>query len=204
MLTGYAAVSLAYSFKLKRIPILDTAISKSSLLLARNRRSAIVIDVELVPWFTAALALFFLSLALGKRGIELQARIAQSAKDRQRNSLRPRLPNRADYPVVMALGIASGLGSAIVTMIYALFSGQSIISEPVLAFGACSLLAYWFGYIWLTINRGDMHHDPIIFALKDKVSLAVLGLMGLLVGRHGAVLVMATGWGRVFHFNQKD
>ena len=33
----------------------------------------------------------------------------------------------------------------------------------------------------MTINRGEMHHDPIIFALKDKTSLAVLGVMSILI-----------------------
>jgi len=178
MLAGYAAISLAYSFKLKRIPILDATIL-SLLFCWRVIAGSIVINVELVPWFTASLALFFFSLALGKRAIELQGRIAEAAD--RRESVSGRGYRSEDYPIVMMLGVASGLGSAIVTMIYALFAGQSIISEPILAFGTCGLLAYWLGYVWMTINRGEMHHDPIIFALKDKTSLAVLGAMSILI-----------------------
>ena len=132
MLAGYAAISLAYSFKLKRIPILDATIL-SLLFCWRVIAGSIVINVELVPWFTASLALFFFSLALGKRGIELQGRIAEAAN--RRESVSGRGYRTEDYPIVMMLGVASGLGSAIVTMIYALFAGQSIISEPILAFG---------------------------------------------------------------------
>ena len=178
MLAGYAAISLAYSFRLKRIPILDATIL-SLLFCWRVIAGSLVINVELVPWFTASLALFFFSLALGKRGIELQGRMA--AAETGHESVSGRGYRTQDYPIVMSLGVASGLGSAIVTMIYALFAGQSIISEPILAFATCGLLAYWLGYVWLTINRGEMHHDPIIFALKDKTSLCVLGVMSFLI-----------------------
>ncbi|MDD9910885.1 MAG: UbiA family prenyltransferase [Ahrensia sp.] len=177
MLVGYAAISVLYSTRLKRVPILD-ALILSLLFCWRVIAGSVVINVELVPWFTASLALFFFSLALGKRAIELQLRASRTSGQKDLSGRGYRVE---DYAVVMALGVASGLGSAIVTMIYALFAGQSIISEPVLAFAACSLLAYWLGYVWLTINRGEMHHDPTIFALKDRTSLCVLVAMGAVI-----------------------
>ncbi len=40
----------------------------------------------------------------------------------------------------------------------------------------CVLLLYWISWIWLQTHRGNMNDDPLIFALKDSVSLWVLGL----------------------------
>lgn len=179
MLAGYAAISLVYSFRLKRVVVLD-AIVLSLLFCWRVLAGGMVIDVEMVPWFTASLAFFFLSLALGKRGIELKAKIDEP-RDRKADAINGRGYTADDYPIVLGLGLASGLGSAIVTLIYALLTPGSIISHPLIAFGVCGILTYWLGYVWLMINRGSMHHDPIIFALKDKQSLFVLGLLGAMM-----------------------
>ena len=40
------------------------------------------------------------------------------------------------------------------------------------------LLFLWIGRIWLLANRGEMHDDPVIFALRDRVSY----LLGAMVG----------------------
>ena len=37
----------------------------------------------------------------------------------------------------------------------------------------CAILAYWLGRAWLIASRGDMHVDPVLFALRDRVSLAL-------------------------------
>jgi 4-hydroxybenzoate polyprenyltransferase len=35
------------------------------------------------------------------------------------------------------------------------------------------LLLYWLYRVWLLGSRGEMDEDPVIFALRDRVSLAV-------------------------------
>ena len=30
---------------------------------------------------------------------------------------------------------------------------------------------YWIGNIWIQAGRGNMHDDPIVFALKNRASL---------------------------------
>jgi hypothetical protein len=44
----------------------------------------------------------------------------------------------------------------------------------------CAILAYWLGRAWLLASRGAMHVDPVLFALRDRVSLA-LGALTLAV-----------------------
>jgi len=45
----------------------------------------------------------------------------------------------------------------------------------------CPLQLYWVSRVWLRTTRGQMHDDPVpvVFALRDRVSLVVLGLLGL-------------------------
>jgi hypothetical protein len=37
----------------------------------------------------------------------------------------------------------------------------------------CVLLLYWISRVWLKAHRGKMHDDPVVFAMKDRISLAV-------------------------------
>jgi hypothetical protein len=37
----------------------------------------------------------------------------------------------------------------------------------------CVLMLYWISRIWMKAQRGEMHDDPVVFALKDKVSLGL-------------------------------
>ena len=32
---------------------------------------------------------------------------------------------------------------------------------------------YWVSRVWLLAHRGQMHDDPIVFAIRDKVSYVV-------------------------------
>ena len=41
------------------------------------------------------------------------------------------------------------------------------------------LLLYWISYAWLTARRGRMTDDPLVFAIKDRVSQVLIALMGV-------------------------
>ncbi len=41
----------------------------------------------------------------------------------------------------------------------------------------CPVMLYWFGRIWIVAGRGEMHSDPILFALRDRVSLLVAAII---------------------------
>ena len=42
----------------------------------------------------------------------------------------------------------------------------------------CVLLLYRVSHMWLTAHRGRMTDDPLVFALKDRVSRILVLLMG--------------------------
>jgi hypothetical protein len=35
------------------------------------------------------------------------------------------------------------------------------------------LLLYWLNRVWLLASRGELNEDPVIFAIRDWVSLCV-------------------------------
>ena len=51
--------------------------------------------------------------------------------------------------------------------------------QPVALWAAPPLLFLWIGRIWLLANRGEMHDDPVVFALKDRVSHLLGAAMGV-------------------------
>ena len=56
---------------------------------------------------------------------------------------------------------------------------------PQVVWGGVAVLLYWVSWIWLKAHRGEMHDDPVVFAITDRVSL-VCGLV------FGAIVVLGT------------
>jgi low temperature requirement protein LtrA len=45
----------------------------------------------------------------------------------------------------------------------------------------CPLLLYWISRTWLITHRGDMHDDPVVFAVTDPTSGLLLALSIVIV-----------------------
>ena len=41
--------------------------------------------------------------------------------------------------------------------------------HPQLLWAVCPLLLLWINRVWMKINRGEMHDDPVVFALRDAL-----------------------------------
>ena len=50
--------------------------------------------------------------------------------------------------------------------------------HPQIIWAACPVLLFWITRLWLLTNRGEMHADPVIYAVTDKISI----LSGLIFG----------------------
>jgi hypothetical protein len=42
------------------------------------------------------------------------------------------------------------------------------------------LLLFWVSRVWMTAQRGTMHDDPVVYAFRDQISLAV-GLVAIAI-----------------------
>ena len=67
-----------------------------------------------------------------------------------------------------------GLMHAVLAFIaFSLCASAVLYRAPQIIWMACPVMLYWISRTWLITHRGLMHDDPIIFAVKDKVSWAV-------------------------------
>jgi 4-hydroxybenzoate polyprenyltransferase len=123
-----------------------------------------------VSHWLLALSLFgFLSLALAKRYVEVSA-LASRAETHARG----RGYLAGDAQVLGWLGVASGCLSVLVLALYITSRDvTALYSRPELLWFACPLMLYWISRVWLLAHRGELHEDPLVFALRDPSSYAV-------------------------------
>jgi len=175
-LGAYLALNLAYTFGVRRLPVADV-IALATLYATRVVAGAALVDVPLSRWFLAFSLFLFLSLALVKRVVELQA-----VPDGTTGFVRGRSYLRADIPVLVSLGVACAAASALVYCLYVTGEdvGHLYRRSDVLWIGL-PLVIYWQARVWLITSRGDMHSDPVVFALRDRVSWYALAAFLLTV-----------------------
>lgn len=171
----YYIFTLVYSFKLKRIIMLDT-ILLAALYTMRIIAGTLLIDVQFSFWLLAFSMFIFLSLALVKRYTELVLMINEG-----NNKVIGRGYHAEDASMVSSLGAASAY---IAVMVFALYVNSPdvriLYSEPSVLWLACPILLYWISRVWIIAHRGEMHDDPIVFAVKDIQSL-ITGLCVLII-----------------------
>ena len=77
-----------------------------------------------------------------------------------------------------SLGGSSGFIAVLVLALY-IQDGKAanLYVTPQFIWLACPVMLFWISRAWLIAHRGRMHDDPIVFALKDKVSWGVVAFM---------------------------
>ncbi|MBX3099967.1 MAG: UbiA family prenyltransferase [Salinibacterium sp.] len=172
VLAGYFLLTLAYSFVLKKRAMWDV-LALALLYLARLIAGAVAIGVEPSFWLLCFAMFFFLSLALVKRYNELRDDISLPAIPTP-----AKLPGRGyfatDLPLVVSLGPAAGYVSALIVALYVYDERTaSLYPSPQFLWVTVPLLLFWVSRVWLIAHRGEMHDDPLVFAIRDKTSYLV-------------------------------
>ena len=170
-LAGYFALTLAYSFALKRVAMLDTIVL-AALYTIRIIAGTVALRIGASFWLLAFSMFLFLSLAMIKRYTELRT-LLQSGDNRSTG----RGYAVDDLPLVQSLGGASGYLAVLVLALYInSTASEALYRHPVVLWLLCPLLLYWISRAWLIAHRGDMHDDPVVFALSDRTSRLLLVL----------------------------
>jgi 4-hydroxybenzoate polyprenyltransferase len=169
VLGAYLALTLAYSFRLKRVPLLDTAVI-GLLFTLRIVLGAAAVGTPPSPWLLAFSVLLFFSLAMAKR----QSELAKAARVRGVDKVPGRGYQVGDSVLTLVYGIASGVASSVISMLY-ITNGVAteLYSNPDWLWAVPLLLYLWQMRVWLLAHRGILDDDPIVFALKDGISLAL-------------------------------
>jgi 4-hydroxybenzoate polyprenyltransferase len=172
VLTAYLLLTLAYSFALKKIAILDVLVL-ACLYTLRIIAGAFAIGVSLSFWLISLSLFLFTGLAFIKRYSELlplKGEINREVKGRGYLS--------EDLTMVASLGISASYCSVLVAALYVQDAHTAVLYRtPQIIWLACPILLYWVSYMWLMTIRGRLHEDPIAYALKDSPSWVILGLI---------------------------
>jgi 4-hydroxybenzoate polyprenyltransferase len=170
-LTAYYVLTCAYSVKLKRMLLVD-AVALAGLYTLRIIAGAGAANVALSFWLLLFSVFLFLSLAFVKRYAELD-----TLRRQQRLQALGRGYHVEDLAVLQSFGAAAGYLSVLVLALYINSPEiEPLYHRPKAIWMLCVLMLYWISRVWMTAHRGGMHDDPVVYALRDRVSLG-LGLL---------------------------
>jgi 4-hydroxybenzoate polyprenyltransferase len=166
VLSLYFVLMLAYSIRLKDVPIVDVLVLAAGYAL-RVAAGFLVVAIDPSAWLLGICVFLFFSLALIKRFAELVALEPASGTP----AARARGYVTRDESILAAQGIASGYLAVLLLALYANTQiAQSARPQLAWLWLLCMLLFAWLNYMWLMAGRGRMHHDPVVFAFQDRLS----------------------------------
>ena len=172
----YFFTTNAYTLRLKYIPILYVAIL-AGLYTLRVLAGGFAVQAPTSFWLLAFSCFIFFSLAIVKRMSELM-----SIETPDEKPVICRGYWTTDMPVLIGLGSASALMSVLVLALY--INSPDIMmlyASPRYLWMLCPIMTLWLGRVWLITGRGQMHDDPVVFALRDRVSWALFGAAAALM-----------------------
>jgi 4-hydroxybenzoate polyprenyltransferase len=171
VLAGYLAVTFAYSFALKRMMLVDV-FTLAALYTTRILAGGAAGNIVLSDWLIMFSVMIFLSLAMVKRYTELDALLRDG-----KASAAGRGYVTQDLGILRSFGTASGYVAVLVLALYMNSTDvRMLYHHPQMLWLLFGLLLYWVSRIWMLAFRGQMHDDPIVFAIKNRHSLFVIGL----------------------------
>jgi 4-hydroxybenzoate polyprenyltransferase/phosphoserine phosphatase len=177
MLALYLVLTSAYSWSLKRYVLIDV-LMLAVLYTMRILAGSVAVHMRVTSWLLAFSVFAFFSLALVKRCSELvslQQMGAQSAHGRDYQV--------SDLSVLWPLGCASSIASVVVfgLFISAPETVATYASHQLLWVAGLGLI-YWQARLWIKTSRGEMHDDPLVFAMRDFGSrLTMLSVFAIMV-----------------------
>jgi 4-hydroxybenzoate polyprenyltransferase len=175
MLVAYLVTTLAYSFRLKRVPILDGFLL-AGLFTLRIAIGIATATVVASPWLLVFSMFLFASLSFAKRHTEVNRVIAQGGQ-----AITGRGYVALDAPLLLGLGLATGTASILIMVLYLINDafGRGFYGNAVWLWALPCLLFLWIARVWLVGQRGELDDDPVAFAMKDRLSILMGGGVGL-------------------------
>lgn len=181
VIAAYYVSTLAYSLWLKGKLMVDVLVL-AGLYTLRILAGAAAVTIVLSFWLIAFSMFLFLSLAMVKRYSELL-----DLRNAGKNATKGRGYEVTDLATIQSLGAAAGYCAVLVLALYINSSEVRVkYAHPDMIWLLCPLLLYWISRMWQRAGRGQMHDDPIVFALKDRVSLWV--------GGASIAVILAASW----------
>jgi 4-hydroxybenzoate polyprenyltransferase len=175
LLTVYLIVTVWYSKALKRVAMVDV-LTLAGLYTLRIIAGAAAVTVMPSFWLLAFSMFLFLGLAIVKRYTELRA-VLQAGNQ----TAAGRGYTIEDLPLLLACGASTSFVSVLVLALYVNDGSAAMYRHPELLWLMCPPVLYWILRVWRKTYRGELHDDPVVFAIRDWPSLAVGGICTLLL-----------------------
>jgi len=176
VLLTYFVITTAYSFVLKRMMVVDV-VTLAGLYSIRVIGGAVATGIVVSEWLLAFCMMIFMSLALIKRYVELAARRDANLPDPTSRDYK-----NSDLDIVAALAAAAGFNAVTVFALYiSSDSVNQLYSRPQILWLVGPLLTFWIARALMLAGRRQMDDDPVVFALKDRVSLITVATTALLI-----------------------
>jgi 4-hydroxybenzoate polyprenyltransferase len=138
---------------------------------------AVAINVVISEWLIAFCMMIFMSLALIKRYVELAARRDANLPDPTSRNYK-----NSDLDIVAALAAAAGFNAVTVLALYVSSDTVNhLYTRPQILWLVGPLLMFWIARALLLASRRLMDDDPVVFAIKDRVSLLTVGATAALI-----------------------
>ena len=170
----YMALSLAYSLKLKKMRWIDIA-TLAMLYTLRVLVGGLAAMVVASGWMIAFIFPTFLALGCVKRLTELT--LAKSD-----GKLPGRGYTRADREDLLNIAALGVFFSMLVFVVYSFSpTAQRLYEDVWLLRLAIIPLAFWQIRMVLLGWQGKQDYDPIVFAMRDRTGLAVIGVTVLIL-----------------------
>lgn len=177
VLGAYFVATVTYSLILKRKVFVDVVVL-GGLYAVRVLGGAAAIGAPGSNWLLMLCLFLFLCLAIAKRYTELAAKEAAGGPPPSGRGYR-----FEDMRVLLPLAAASGYMSVLVVALYMNSEQVTVLySNPDVLWLTCVIQLYWVSRVLILANRGELHEDPVVFALRDRISwLCALGVLTLVV-----------------------
>jgi len=172
----YTAATLTYSLYLKRKLLLDVFVL-SGLYTVRLLAGSAATGVAMSPWLDGFSVFFFLSLAFVKRFSELE-----SLRERGASVSNGRGYFVSDLEQLRALGTGAAYAAVVVLTLY-INNPETIqlYRHVTRLWLVVPVLLLWLSQVWMLASRGEMHDDPVVFAITDKRSVLLGVLMAVVI-----------------------
>ena len=170
----YLAGTVWYSVALKRIAMVDV-LSLAGLYTLRLIAGAAAATAIPSFWLLAFSMFMFLGLAIIKRYTELRW-LLNAGTDKAAG----RGYTTDDLPLLLSCGTSSCFASILVLALYVNDGTAKLYRHAEALWLLCPLMLYWILRVWRKSFRGELHDDPVVFALRDWPSI-VVGLLSMLL-----------------------
>jgi 4-hydroxybenzoate polyprenyltransferase len=178
LLAGYFVATLGYSLAAKRWSLVDVLVL-GGLYTSRVYAGGLATGIPVSEWLATFSLFLFVSLAFLKRASEL---LASEESPPGRGYV------LADRESVFTMGTSAGYLSVLVLALYVSSPEvRRLYASPGWLWALCPLVLYWVSRLWLRARRGEVHEDPLLFALTDRATWVVAAL--------GSAVVLAAARG---------